>query len=183
MNRTLLSMLKTLPETKKSRWDESLNKMIHAYNCTRHEATGYTPFYLLFGRTPRLPIDLMFDLTPEQPHGSYRDFVQKWQTDMRQAYNVATSNAQKAAGRSKSYFDKKASGAVLQPGSRVLIRNFTERGGPGKLRAHWEPVTYLVVERMGDDSPVYKVKPENTDGKVRVLHRNLMLPCDALEPF
>ena len=34
MNRTLLSMLRTLPDLKKRKWDESLNKMIHAYNCT-----------------------------------------------------------------------------------------------------------------------------------------------------
>ena len=36
MNRTLLSMLRTLPDLKKRKWDESLNKMIHAYNCTKH---------------------------------------------------------------------------------------------------------------------------------------------------
>ena len=35
MNRTLLSMLRTLPDLKKQKWDESLNKMIHAYNCTK----------------------------------------------------------------------------------------------------------------------------------------------------
>lgn len=30
--------------------------------------------------------------------------------------------------------------------------------------------------------PVYEVKPENEKGRVKVLHRNLLLPCDHLVP-
>ena len=33
-NRTLLSMLKTLPENQKNRWDQHVSKAVHAYNCT-----------------------------------------------------------------------------------------------------------------------------------------------------
>ena len=51
-NCTLLSMLCTLPESYKSHWHEHLNKVVHAYNCSRNDATGYSPFYLLFGRHP-----------------------------------------------------------------------------------------------------------------------------------
>ena len=179
MNRTLLSMLRTLPEEKKSNWKDSLNKLIHAYNCTRHETTGFSPFYLMFGRSPRLPVDLLFDLDNDLQQGDFQDYVKTWQADMRRAYDLASRNTQKSSARSKVYYDKKASAAVLLPGDRVLVGNLSERGGPGKLRSHWEEQIYVVEERISD-SPVYRVKPELGRGKQRVLHRNLLLPCDAL---
>ena len=65
MNCMLLSMLQTLPDLKKLKWDESLNKMIHVYNCTKHKAMGYAPYPWLFGRTPRLTIDLVFNFNQD----------------------------------------------------------------------------------------------------------------------
>ena len=38
------------------------------------------------------------------------------------------------------------------------------------------------MERKGEDSPVYEIKPETGVGRRRVIHRNLLLPCDDL-PF
>ena len=34
--------------------------MIIAYNATRSEVTGYSPYFLMFGCRPRLPVDLFF---------------------------------------------------------------------------------------------------------------------------
>lgn len=100
---------------------------------------------------------------------------------MQEAYQIAQQNAKKTAERGKEYYNKRVSGGVLQPGDRVLVRNLSERGGPGKLRSHWGHVIHVVEERMGIQSPAYKVKPESAGGRTRVLHRNLLLPCDALE--
>eukprot|EP00064_Thunnus_orientalis_P023816 superscaffoldBa00009410_g24077 len=61
-NRTLLDMLGTLQNQEKSRWRDFVKPLVHAYNCTRNDVTGFTPYELMFGRQPRLPVDLAFGL-------------------------------------------------------------------------------------------------------------------------
>ena len=85
LNHTLLAMLRTLPETRKSNWKDNLHKVVHAHNCTRHEATGISPFFLLFGRSPRLPVDVIFGTEPNVSL-DYLTYVKEWQSAMKEAY-------------------------------------------------------------------------------------------------
>ena len=58
-NCTTLSMLRAIPEFKRSKWKDFLNEVVHLYNCTQHEAIGYCPIFLMFVSHPHLPTDLM----------------------------------------------------------------------------------------------------------------------------
>lgn len=81
-NRTLLSMRRTLADKEKADWKNSLAKLVHAYNCTRSEATGFFPYYLLYGRSPRLPIDILFNPKTDEVYGTYQDYVHRWKERM-----------------------------------------------------------------------------------------------------
>ena len=48
-NATLINMLGTIPEKPKSTWREQVPTLVHAYNCTRNNATGFSLYYLMFG--------------------------------------------------------------------------------------------------------------------------------------
>ena len=60
MNRTFCNMLKTLPGKEKNNWKIHLPKLAFAYNSTINKSSGYSPFYLMFGRHSILPIDSVF---------------------------------------------------------------------------------------------------------------------------
>ena len=173
-------MLRTLTETHKSHWANHLHHLIHAYNCTRHDTTGYSPHFLLFGRNPRLPIDLIFNLGNESEAKSYPKYVLKWKASLEEAYQIVSTKMKARAQKGKEQYDKKVNSSLLIPEDRVLVRSLTPRSGPGKLRPFWEQDVYIVITRMGPESPVYKVRPESTEGRKRVLHRNLLLPCNNL---
>ena len=179
-NRTLLDMLRTLPENEKSRWKDHVSKVVHAYNCTRNDTTGFSPFYLLFGPHPRLPIDLISQTQTPSTKQEYPQYVKHWRAAMEEAYSMAQDKIKEKGIKAKRSYDRWVRSSVLEPGDRVLVRNFNERGGPGKLRSFWENDIYVVVNRKGPESPVYETKRENGKGKNRVLHRNLLLPCDHL---
>ena len=57
MNQTIICMIGKLEEDRKACWSEHLPELLMAYNATCSAVTGYSPYYLLFGRRPRIPVD------------------------------------------------------------------------------------------------------------------------------
>lgn len=173
-NRTLMDMLGTLEPHLKPRWPEHVDTMTHAYNCTRHDSTGYTPYYLMFGRHPRLPVDLAFGLsTNEEPCG-YSEYVQTLHDSLAHAYARADQTSRHAKEQQKKHYDRKAKSQAFSPGDRVLVK-VCHVEGRQKLGDRWEPEPYLVVKKQAG-IPVYVVRSEFGE-RERVLHRNLLTQC------
>lgn len=178
-NRTLLGMLGTLKEKEKSQWRDYVKPLTHAYNCTKNDVTGFSPYELMFGRQPRLPVDIAFCLpVKDGSPKSHSQYVKHLKTRLEESYQIATKNAQKVADRNKRRFDKSVRESTLEKGDQVLVKNLRFRT-KHKLADKWESTMYKVLEKMGD-LPVYKVQPINGDGPIRTLHRDLLLPCGDL---
>ena len=64
-NQTLMAMLSTLLPDHKRNWKGHIQAMVHAYNCIHLDATGFSPYYLMFGHAPHLPVDVAFGLFPQ----------------------------------------------------------------------------------------------------------------------
>ena len=182
-NSTLCNMLGTLSEEEKSDWKSYLGCMTHAYNCTKHASTTYSPYYLMFGRHPRLPIDVEFGL-PKSNSGdnsSKSRYVQKLRRRLNYAFQKANKIANQQAQKYKSSYYKSIKGPQLQEKDIVLVKIVAHKGRH-KLQDKWEPEECVVVEQPIARTPVYRVQPV-TGGNIRTLHRNFLLPLGVkLEP-
>ena len=180
-NRTLMGMLGTLDEKKKSSWSKHAKFLVHAYNCTQNDSTGFSPFQLMFGRQPRLPVDWYFGMDPEPVEAKpYDTYVRELKAGLEEAYKLASSKSSDSHEVNRIRYNQKVRRADLNIGDRVLVRNVQIRGRH-KLANMWCPDVYIVRSRKGNsDSPVYSVQREDGKGVERVLHRNLLLPCGFL---
>ena len=103
-NQTLIRMLGTLEPPLKSDWKSHVSPLVHAYNATRHDSTGFSPFFLIFGHHLRLAVDafLGLDNSRETPRNQ-AEYVHKLQSQLTLAYHKTAEEAGKHAKVHKFY--------------------------------------------------------------------------------
>ena len=137
-NSTLINMLGMLHKEKKSEWKNHIGSLVHAYNYTQNSTTGFSPYYLMFGRQPHLPVDIMLGLDPctiMEPNAS--KFVQKLREWARWAQKKAKAFQAKEAQRHKCNYDKRGRAVALEVRDMVLV-HITASKGHHKIQDRWE---------------------------------------------
>ena len=109
MNQTIIRMIGKLGEDEKAHWSEHLPELLSAYNATCSAVTGYSPYYLLFGRRPRIPVDFQFPTHRDPPHTTSISWsVATMQEKLKEAFKVARQLTSEEAARQCRYYDKTA---------------------------------------------------------------------------
>uniref|UniRef100_A0A8C5M8Z4 Gypsy retrotransposon integrase-like protein 1 n=1 Tax=Leptobrachium leishanense TaxID=445787 RepID=A0A8C5M8Z4_9ANUR len=176
-NRTLGNMLRSLPLKEKHNWPAQIQTLTFAYNATVHETTGYAPFQLMFGRIPKLPIDVMFGQVSHDPViVDYSSYATSLMTYLHEATQIAQKHTEKQQAKQAKCYNRKIKGTNLNIGDRVLLANKSERG-KRKLADKWDPTVYTVQD-LNLQTNIYKLIDE--EGKSKVVHRNLMLDISFL---
>ena len=85
---TLKNMIKTLDEKQTRKWDEYIPPFLFAYREVPSQATGYSPFELLYGRKIRGPLTLIKEKWTTD-EASCTDVV-KYMVDIRQKMDTVS---------------------------------------------------------------------------------------------
>ena len=122
MNQMIIHMISKLEEDKKACWSEHLSELLLAYNVTHSAVTGHSPYYLLFCRRPRIPVDYLFPTLHDSPHQTKMEVsVVAMQKRLREAFAVVRHLTSEEAAKQCCYYNRKAGAVTLQPGDIVMV--------------------------------------------------------------
>ena len=184
VHQTLQRMIGKLDLEKRKNWPTHIGSIIIAYNSTRSLVTGYSPYYLMFKRRPRLPIDLLFPThrTRMMTH-TIEEYIANLYDRLQECLVITQDCDEKEARRQKRLYDRKVGAIELRPGDHMLVRLDAFRKQWRKLKNRWGGGLHTVVTHVADRIPAYVVKNDCT-GKKKVLHwaRLLLWLADYSEP-
>uniref|UniRef100_A0A3B3RCC0 Gypsy retrotransposon integrase-like protein 1 n=1 Tax=Paramormyrops kingsleyae TaxID=1676925 RepID=A0A3B3RCC0_9TELE len=175
-NQTLLRLLNTLSAREQGRWTVHVPELVQAYNCTPHSSTGLSPFWVLFGRQPRLPIVQRWGVCDLTAGEAGLEWLQGHRRRLWAACREAARGTEQRRQGDRRYQDTGATHWLLAPGERVLIRNFRRRAA-GKVGPYWQASPWVVMKQRDPETPVFQLRPEGRDGPLRTLHRRHLRRC------
>ena len=136
-NRTLLHMLATTTREHPFGWEDQIWKACMAYNMSVQASIGYTPFFLMFGRHARLPIDLMYG-TGSPSKMPVSEYAAQLKQSLEDAYRLVRAKLAVSHERRQVQYDKRIHGKPFTEGNLVWLHSaVVPKGQSKKLHHHW----------------------------------------------
>ena len=148
-NSTLCQSLSMYVSKNQKDWDEFIPLILFAHRTSVLDGIGDSPFYVLYGREPRLPIDVKY-LPPaaDDLSTSVLDCRKRVVEKVELPQNLARENLQRAQQKMKDYYDQKTKDPVFEVGQRVWVYTpKTRKGLCKKLMYNWLG-PYRIVEKL-----------------------------------
>ena len=154
VHQMLRQMIRKLDPELHQKWLVHLGSVHIAYNATQSLVMGFSPYYLMFGRRARLPIDLLFPT--HQEHNlthTIDEYVEMLYWHLWKSVKLAQDSALKEALWQKRLYDRKVGAVELRPGDHVLVKLDAFQDQQQKLKNQWGSDLHTVVTQVADGVP------------------------------
>src|SRR3989441_4334807 len=173
-------LAKAVSENQKD-WDAQLPSVMAAYRASPHDATGFSPNFLMFGRENRAPLDLMYGGPPEdtQVRNNLGNLAADKVETMRKAYHLVRKNLGQSGLRMKQYYDMRVKPQIFREGTWVWFyspRRYLKKS-PKWQRMYSGP--YLITRTL---DPVNVVLQRSRGSKPFVTHIDKIKLCLGATP-
>ena len=173
-NRTLLSMLGTAASDNPFHWEDHLRPLCMAYNTSINPTTGYSPFFLMFGRQARMPIDVIYGSPNTEPSSSL-EHVANLRRRLKVAYEKVRERMGDKLDRQKDFYNRRVHGNPFNEGDWVWLHSVViPRGQAKKFHRPWTG-PFKIVRRIGDAT--YRIQDLRNRRRRVVVHFDRLKVC------
>ncbi|XP_025016786.1 uncharacterized protein LOC112538932 [Tetranychus urticae] len=159
VNRTICEMLSHYcQETNRLRWSQILPLMNFAYNTSTNQSTQFSPFYLLYGREPTLPIDLK--INPDNRELRLSDYVEFIHNEWTTVKEQARMNSDESKEKQSKNYERRRRLRTFSIGDLVL---YEKQVRSNKLDSKYEG-PYEIIEKIGETTYLVR-KDEHSEPK------------------
>ena len=165
VHRFLKSSLKALVGKNPKLWPKKLPYVEYAYRTTEVDGLGFSPFQLLYGRTPITPADL-FTSPPFAFQQDRHKYGLTHMSDMVKMHKELEAVQLEQLRKSVRRYDGKHFDVVFEPGVKVLVYLPPRVKGPAKLFPEFRGPFTVVSALPG--GVTYKVIHDETGTEMKV---------------
>ena len=166
-NRTIQEILSSFVAEHPADWDLFVDMATYAYNTSRNETTGFSPYELVFGREPRLPLEVDLGVPLKNP-STQSEYSQNVRQSIQSAQLIAQKNIKVAKNRQALSYDRgKKVWQPFEPSQWVWLR----RPKKWKFGKKWIG-PYQIIVRTGVN---YKIISKF--GKTTTAHHDQLKLC------
>lgn len=156
-NRTLIDMLAKTVDRRGRDWDTQLPYVLFAYRASLQESTRESPFFLLYGRDPRLPTEPALSCPIRRTYLEIDDYKSELALGLTKAWKMAREKVEKAQKHQKKFYDQRARKPTIRVGDRVFL--FMPAATTGKTHKFARPFhgPYRVLEVTNSNAKIVPV--------------------------
>jgi len=158
-------------------WDAHLPYLLFAYRVAVHESTQVSPFHMLYGREPVLPLERALTQPRTKYQVDFADYLDELVANMPDAWLLACGNIEAAQKKQKYQYDRKSKQSTLKVGDRVMVYfpNVVQRKVWKFAQPYYGP--YTIVSLTATNAEV-RLVDQPTDGTIFVALERVR-PCYA----
>ena len=175
-NRTIWKGLKAYCD-KQDRWSDYLQSIMLGYRSTVSAySTQFTPYFLMFGRNIRLPIDNDLKPTDPEKRTSVDAYIDKVTSRIKIMQEVATKNVEDNQTTYKEKYDRTAKPSTYVEGDLVWLYTPHVKPGTSSKMAIKYTGPYYVVRKISESN--YLLNDCKTHKRLgHPIHSDRLKPC------
>ena len=163
---------------KQSKWRKLLPELVFALNCSESKAINCTPYKVVFGRAPVLPIDIRFDVDQDTRVNdvvSPAEYFDERSFVLQDMFNAVIQELQLSKLKMVRQYNRNLRVIDYKEGDRVLMKVKHYKTGENRKLAPRRGGPWIVLEKL----------PNGVNFKVRNLSSNetKVVHHDRLSPF